>query len=145
MPRTQNTSITKDHDNMLAKHLRSARPRLIFRVEPYSDGQFEGAPFIVELDTENHEVMDEGYDPQHSPLGCPVYWRTVKRRDGHFYYSTFEVPRDYVFKVWGTRGLSFCDPDTGSAVARIETRLAVEEKENSSESRWANDSKTDSV
>jgi hypothetical protein len=132
MPRSPKTSITQDRDSTLAERLRSARPRLIFRVEPQSDDQFEGAPFIVEIDTENDEVMDEGYDPQHSPPGCPVYWRIVKRRDGHFYYSIFQVPRDYVFKVWGTRGLSFCDPVTGSAVARIETRLPAENEENSS-------------
>ena len=24
-------------------------------------------------------IISEGYDPDHSPLGCPVYWRIVNR------------------------------------------------------------------
>jgi hypothetical protein len=128
MPLRPKTSIADDHHSALAEHLRDARPSLIVRVEPQSGERLELAPFIVEVETANDDVIDQGYDPHHSPLGCPVYWRIVKRWDGQFYYSTFQVPRDYVLKVWGTRGLSFCDPDTGSAVARIETRLPSPEK-----------------
>ena len=123
-------STTPAQGSTLAEHLRAAKPSLIFCVEPQSDDTFEGSPLIVEVETQNEEVIDEGYDLQNSPLGCPVYWRIIKRRDGHFYYSTFEVPRDYVFKVWGTRGLSLCDPVTGRAVARMETRLQTEEVKN---------------
>jgi hypothetical protein len=126
---TSTTSERADnHHSALAEHLRDARPSLIVRVERQGDYSFEVAPFIVEVETANDDVVDQGYEPHHSPLGCPVYWRIVKRRDGRFYYSTFQVPRDYVLKVWGTRGLSFCDPVTGSAVARIETQLPSPEK-----------------
>jgi hypothetical protein len=115
-----NTPIRED--SRLAAYLRNARPKLIFRVEPQSDGSFEIAPYIADVEDENAEVIEEGYDAYHSPLGCPVYWRVVKRAGGHFYYSTFPVPSAYVQKVWGANGLSYCDPFTGMAVARIETR-----------------------
>jgi hypothetical protein len=120
---TPKTSIANCHHSTLVENLRDARPSLIVRVERQCDVSLEVSPFIVEVKSANDDVMDQGYDPHHSPLGCPVYWRIVKRRDGRFYYSTFQVSRDNVLKVWGPRGLSFCDPVTGSAVARIETRL----------------------
>ena len=135
MRRTAEKFVANDHKSALAEHLRGARPFLIFRVEPQTDHSLKSAPFIVEVDNADVEVIDEGYDPYRSPLGRPVYWRIVERRDGHFYYSTFQVPREYVLKVWGTRGLSFCDPVTGSAVARIEMRLPAENDENSRTSR----------
>ncbi len=110
----------------LAEYLRAARPHLIFRVNLLSDGSADGTPCIADVEHRGIEVIDEGYDPYHSPLGCPVYWRVVKRGDGQFYYSTFQVPPDYVLKVWGASGLSYCDPFTGKAVARIETRFPDE-------------------
>jgi hypothetical protein len=123
MPLTPKTSIANDHHSALAEHLRDARPSLILRVEPQSQNGFELTPFIVEFEAANDNVIDEGFDPHNSPLGVPVYWRIVKRWDGKFYYSTFQVPRDCVLRVWGTRGLSFCDPVTGNAVARMQARL----------------------
>jgi hypothetical protein len=126
MRRTAEEFVTNDHKSALAEHLRDARPSLICRVEPQADHSFELAPFVVEVDNADVEIIDEGYDPYHSPLGCPVYWRIVKRPDGHFYYSTFQVPRHYILKVWGVSGLPYCDPVTGMAVARIETRLPNE-------------------
>jgi hypothetical protein len=100
---------------------------LILRVNSENNGTFEATPSIRKVEYDFEEVLDEGYDPSHSPLGCPVYWRIVRRDDEKFYYSTFQVPRDYVLKVWGAKGLSYCDPVTGRAVARIETRLSDDE------------------
>ena len=71
----------------------------------------------------SHEVIDEGYDPDHSPLGRPVYWRIVERNDGRLYLSTFLMPRANVIKIWGMEGLAHCDPVTGMAAVRIETVL----------------------
>jgi hypothetical protein len=69
------------------------------------------------------EVLDEGYDPHHSPLGTPVYWRAIDRDGERFYCSTFLATRTRVMKCWGPLGLAYCDPITGMAVARLETNL----------------------
>ena len=80
-------------------------------------------PYISEVERGWDEIISEGYDPDHSPLGCPVYWRIVNRGDEKFYCSTFPAKRDQIIKAWGTRGLAYCDPVTGMAIARIETYL----------------------
>ena len=100
----------------LAEYLRSARPHLICRVEP------QGTPYIRYFEPAD-EVISEGYDPDHSPLGCSVYWRIVNRGNEQIYCSTFLATRDQVIKVWGTKGLVYCDHITRMAVARIETIL----------------------
>jgi hypothetical protein len=52
-----------------------------------------------------------------------VYWRIVNRGDERFYCSTFLATRDQVKRTWGMAGLTYCDPVTGNAFARIETKL----------------------
>jgi hypothetical protein len=106
-----------------AENLRSAQPRLICRAETKDGRLFEMTPYISEVECGWDEVIREGYDPDHSPLGCPVYWRVVKRGDEHLYCSTFLAMRDAVIKAWGTKALTYCDPVTGMAFARIETLL----------------------
>ena len=111
-----------------AEYLRSAQPRLICRVDPERvspDGsqRFKLTPCIADVETGWDEVIDEGYDPDHWPLGCPVYWRIVNRGDERFYFSTFSATRDQIINAWGTRGLAYSDPVTGMAVARIESYL----------------------
>jgi hypothetical protein len=107
----------------LEEHLKTAQPRLIVRVDPEdtTGSKFKLTPYIRDLEPAGDEVISEGYDADCSPLGCPVYWRIVKRADEHFYCSTFQATRDHIIKAWGTRGLAYCDPVTGMAVARIET------------------------
>ena len=80
-------------------------------------------PRIDEVERGWDEVVDEGYDPYNSPLGCPVYWRAVIRGEEQLYLSTFVASRDFIIKAWGSRGLDYCDPITGTAVARIEANL----------------------
>ena len=106
-----------------AEYLRSAQPRLICRVDPDGGRRLKLTPYISEVDLSWDEVISEGYDPDHSPLGCPVYWRVVNRGEEQFYCSTFSVAPNQIIKTWGTRGLAYCDPVTGMAVARIETNL----------------------
>jgi hypothetical protein len=108
------------------EYLRSARPRLICRVDPNPESKlrFRLTPSISEVELGWDEVLDEGYDPSHSPLGCPVYWRIISRGDERFYCSTFLAGRAQVIKGWGTQGLAHCDPVTGMAVARLETNLS---------------------
>jgi hypothetical protein len=103
--------------------LRSAQPHLIIHVDPLGGPRFELAPHIGQSEYDREEIIDEGYDPEHSPLGCPVYWRIVKRGEEKLYCSTFPATRDQVKRTWGTAGLTFCDPVTGIAFARIETKL----------------------
>jgi hypothetical protein len=106
-----------------SEYLRLAQAHLICRVDPAGDLGVKCAPYIREIDFGTDEVLDEGYDPHHSPLGSPVYWRVINRGDEQFYCSTFLATRTQVMKAWGTQGLAYCDPITGMAVARIETNL----------------------
>jgi hypothetical protein len=100
--------------------LRSVWPRLILLVETEGDNI---TPYIRQGEYDREEVISEGYDPDHSPLGAPVYWRIVNRGDQQFYCTTFLATRDQVKRAWGTAGLAYCDPVTGIAFARIETKL----------------------
>jgi hypothetical protein len=101
-------------------YLRSARPSLMIACESKGDRTFEVTPYISEVDRRWDEVILEGFDPDRSPLGCPVYWREVKRGDERFCCSTFLVTRDQTIRVWGIEGLSHCDPATGIAIAQTE-------------------------
>jgi hypothetical protein len=79
----------------LADLLRVAEPRLIMRVtpDPYNKFKRTVVPTIREVERESEEVIDEGYDPDHSPLGRPVYWRIVIRGGQKLYCSTFRTSR----------------------------------------------------
>jgi hypothetical protein len=110
----------------LAEHLRLAKPCLILRAEEMGEGWFRLEPYIGQADGGDEEVLSEGYDPHYSPLG-PVYWRIIKRGDATFYWSTFLASRERIIKGWGVKGLAYCDPMTGMAVARIETYLPPED------------------
>jgi len=106
----------------LSDLLKSAQPRLLSRVEPIGATSYNVTPYISEAEVGWDELLDEGYDPNHSPLG-PVYWRIIRRGDQKFYCSTARLTRDQVIKTWGVEGAAFCDPITGLAVARVETLL----------------------
>jgi hypothetical protein len=111
---------TPINQKAFAEYLRFAKPRLICRVE-VEGNHCKLTPFISQLDRDWDEIIDEGYDPDNSPLGCPVYWRIVKRGGEQLYCSTFRVTRREVFQGWGESGLAYCDPVTGTAAARLET------------------------
>jgi hypothetical protein len=106
-----------------AEFLRSAQPRLICQGEPRGNRQFKLTPYIGPNDDGRERIIREGYDQDHSPLGCPVYWQVVNRGDEHFYWSTFVATRDQVARAWGPEALVYCDAAGGTAVARIETKL----------------------
>ena len=106
-----------------SEYLRLAQAHLICRVDAAGDLGVKCTPYIREIDLGTDEVLDEGYDAHHSPLGSPVYWRVINRGDERFYSSTFLATRSQVRKSWGIQGLAYCDPITGMAVARIETNL----------------------
>jgi hypothetical protein len=112
-----------NHD-ALKEYLRSAKPRLICRAD-INGANTKITPFISQTDNGWDEILAEGYDPKYSPLRCAVYWRIVKRGNEQFYCSTFQVPPHQVFKAWGEKGLAYCDPVTGMAVARIESHGSV--------------------
>ncbi len=107
------------------EYLRCAQTRLICRVDPDPNGDLHSkvTPYISDVGLGWDEVLDEGYDAHHSPLGCPVYWRVINRGDEQLYCSTFLATQPQVIKAWGTPGLAHCDPVTGMAVARMETNL----------------------
>src|SRR5262249_24034902 len=122
MSKRRERSGTKGSES-LAEHLRSARPRLILRFQPAadSDRNFLMSPYIRQAESgEEDVVLSEEYDP-HSPLGCPVYRRFVNRGGAQFVTCcTFLASRARVIKAWGTKGLAYCDPITGMAVAQLE-------------------------
>jgi hypothetical protein len=53
--------------------------------EPEGDQCFNFTPYIRQGEYDREEVISEGYDPDHSPFGTPVYWRIVNRGDQQFY------------------------------------------------------------
>ncbi len=110
----------RDRVDELPKRLRAAYPQLILRVRNTNHLEYETTPSIREVDPGWDELLDEGYDPNGSPLG-PVYWRIIQRAEEKIYCSTFVVSRDQIVTAWGPQGLAYCDPVTGLAVARIET------------------------
>jgi hypothetical protein len=106
------------------EQLRSAQPCLIQRCRvDFQSKRAQANLHIYEVEHGWDEVIDEGYDRDYIPLGRPVYWRIVKRGDEHFYLSTFLMTRDEVKKLWGRKGVVYCDPVTGLAAARVETEL----------------------
>jgi hypothetical protein len=109
--------------NASPEYLRSAQAHLVCRIDPDGGLGVRCTPYIRDVNVGLEEVLDEGYDPHHSPLVCPVYWRVIDRGDEQFYCSTFLATRSQVMKAWGIQGLAYCDPITGMAVARIETNL----------------------
>jgi hypothetical protein len=119
------------HHKASAEYLRSAQARLICRVESEGggpvdeEGRLEMARYVRKVERGPDEVIDEGYDPDNSPLGCPVYWRIVNRGNEQLYCSTFLAKRDLIINAWGTKALAYCDPVTGMAVAQIETLLGA--------------------
>jgi hypothetical protein len=111
------------HLDEMGTRLRAAVPHLIVTCRSKNTIEYEHeSPFIREVDPGWDELSDEGYDPDGSPLG-PVYWRIVKRAEQILNLSTFPVRRDDVVRIWGPKGLAFCDPKTGIAVARLENVL----------------------
>jgi hypothetical protein len=112
-----------------AEYRRSAQARLICRVEGEGggpvdeDGRVKLTPYVRKVEHGPDEVISEGYDPDNSPLGCPVYWRISSRGDEQLYCSTFLAEREFIIRGWGTKALACCDPVTGMAVAQIETLL----------------------
>jgi hypothetical protein len=116
--------MTPDELRELEEHLRSAQSRLIMRADPKGDGsRVKLTPHIREGERVGDEIIEEGFDPDRSPLGCPVFWRVVVRDGKQFYCSTFQATRDQIKKTWGKAGLVCCDPVTGTAVACIETAI----------------------
>jgi len=111
-----------DHKDF-ASYLRLAQPHLIIHVDPLGGPCFELTPYVRQREYDGEEIIDEGYDPDHSPLGCPVYWRIVNRGGEKLYCSTFLATRDQVTKCWGAAGLVCCDPAKGIAFPQIETKL----------------------
>ena len=104
--------------------LRSAKPRLIVCVENGEDELTKYlSPYISDVDLGWDECLDEGFDPEGKTGLGPVYWRIVARAGEQFYLSTFMATRAHVTKAWGPAGLAYCDPITGVAIARVETRL----------------------
>jgi hypothetical protein len=68
-------------------YLQSAYPRLLVHVEDVGRSECETTLSISEFFGWD-ELIDEGYDPDGSPLG-PVYWRIIRRAKERLYCSTF--------------------------------------------------------
>ena len=108
----------------MEEHLRSAQSSLIMRADPEGDGSLiKLTPHIRKDERVGDEIIEEGFDPVHSPLACPVYWRVIVRDGKRFYCSTFQATRDQIKKAWGKAGLVYCDPITGTAIVCVETAI----------------------
>jgi hypothetical protein len=114
-----------DEVDQSEEYLRSAQPHLTCRIDFRGEREPKVTPYIREAGPDCDQVIREGYDPDHSPLG-PVYYRIVQRGEEQLYCSTFLATRAFVINAWGTKGLAYCDPITGIAVARVETNLRGE-------------------
>ena len=106
----------------LSERLKAAHPHLIVRVKIQGDLQYENTPSIREVDPKWDVLIDEGYDPNGSPLG-PVYWRVIRRASEKLYCSSFLATAEQIIRCWGPKGLAYCNPATGVAVAGVETVL----------------------
>ena len=111
-----------DRLDELGKLLRAAHPHLIVRAKNTGDLRCENTPYIREVDPGWNEVIDEGYDANGSPLG-PVYWRVIRRAKEKLYCSSFLATPEQIIRCWGPKGLAYCNPTTGVAVALVETVL----------------------
>lgn len=107
----------------LGTYLRLATPRLIVRCEPKGANHFELTTHIKQTDEGWDDLDSEGYAADDSPLGCPVYWRAVRRKKEWLYLSTFPATPDCIIRLWGQNGLTYCDPALGFAAGRLETVL----------------------
>jgi hypothetical protein len=114
--------------------LRSAKPRLL--VDCIQDknvrGRFRVNPYISDVDLGWDECLREGFDPDGRTGLGPVYRRVVMRAGEVFYLSTYKATREQVMKGWGSAGLAYCDPITGTAMARVETKLESQIEKRSS-------------
>ena len=113
--------LTSDPLDDVGERLKAAHPHLVVRVENVEHLRYE-TPSIREVDPGWNELIDEGYDPHGSPLG-PVYWRVVERAKEKLYCSSFLATLEQIIGCWGPRGLAYCNPTTGVAVARVGTVL----------------------
>ena len=115
--------LTPDELRELEEKLKSARPRLIGHCD--LDVEYERQAkltfYIREGEPSGDQILDEGFDPEYSSLGVPVYWRVVVRGDERLYCSTFQATRERIIKGWGQIGLEHADPGTGTAVVCLET------------------------
>jgi hypothetical protein len=104
--------------------LRSAKPRLICCVENPERFAFVPRTLISDVDLDgDDELIEDGFEPSSGSEIGPVYYCHVVRAGEQFALGTFMAPRVWVLKAWGPAGLAYCDPVTGMAPARIETRL----------------------
>ena len=110
--------------------LKSAKPRLIYRVENAElvglTLKFDCTQYISDVDDPdnwNAELISEGFDVSgRTGLGA-VYYCHVARAGEQFVMGTFTAPRALVRKAWGDAGAACCDPETGFAPVRIEAKL----------------------
>ena len=109
------------------ERLRLAEPLLVTRVVHRGGLAYYLSTFLREKYVGWDELLDEGYDPIHSPLGCPVYWRIVVRGPERLYLSTFVLEREKILECWGPGALRHVDLFTGTGFARIETLLTAQE------------------
>ena len=116
-------NLTPDELRELEEKLKSARPRLIGHCD--LDVEYERQAkltfYIREGEPSGDQILDEGFDPEYSSLGVPVYWRVIVRGDERLYCSTFQATRERIIKGWGQIGLEHADPGTGTAVVCLET------------------------
>ena len=97
----------------LEEILRSAQPRLILRVKQVQDSPsvvMGVEPFISETDLGWDELLSEMYDATNSPLGCPVYLRTVTRAGELLSLITFLATSAMVIKGWGRKDYPIVTP-----------------------------------
>jgi hypothetical protein len=102
----------------LGRRLKAARPHLSVVRKPLGL-EYEATPYIRDVHPGWDELIEESYHPADG-IDPAVYCCVVRRGEEILFCTTFLISRLDVIALWGSKGISYCDPRTGMAIVQIE-------------------------
>lgn len=111
------TTMTPDAEDTIS--------RLVLVVRFAADNRAELCATIVKRESHG-EVLDEGLDETHSPLGVPVHWQIVRRGSQLIYRSMFNAPVEWVERAYGADARQIIRPGQRDVAVTIETEIPPE-------------------